>query len=69
MLISYEILHYLNRKTQGKDGYAAMKEDMAKAYDRVEWAFLDNVMLRMGFDVKWVQLTITFISSISKGGN
>ena len=46
-----------------------MKEDMAKAYDRVEWAFLDNVMLRMGFDVKWVQLIITFISSVSKGGN
>ena len=54
MLISYETLHYLNRKTQGKHGYASMKVDMTKAYNRVEWAFLESVMLRMGFDVKWV---------------
>ena len=64
ILISYEILHYLNRKTQRKDGYAIMKVDMAKAYDCLEWAFLESVMLRMGFDVKWVQLIITFISSV-----
>ena len=36
ILISTAVLHYLNRKTQGKDGYAALKIDMAKAYDRVE---------------------------------
>ena len=33
LLISYEILHYLNRKSQGKQGYATLKVDMAKAYD------------------------------------
>ena len=41
-----------------------MKVDMAKAYDHVEWAFLESVMLRMGFDIKWVQSIMTFISSI-----
>ena len=41
-----------------------MKVDMAKAYDHVEWAFLESVMLRMGFDIKWVQLIMTFISSV-----
>ena len=41
-----------------------MKVYMAKAYDRVEWAFLESIMLRMGFDVKWVQLIITFISFV-----
>ena len=41
-----------------------MKVDMAKAYDHVEWAFLESVLLRMGLDIKWVQLIMTFISSV-----
>ena len=36
ILISYEILHFLNRKTKGKQGFVALKVDMAKAYDKVE---------------------------------
>ena len=38
-LLSFEILHFLNRITQGKYGYVALKVDMAKAYDRIEWCF------------------------------
>ena len=33
LVISYEILHYLSRKSQGKQGYAVLKVDIAKAYD------------------------------------
>ena len=40
IMIAFEINHFLKRKTQGKDGVAALKIDMSKAYDRVEWSFL-----------------------------
>ena len=52
IIISAEIMHFLKRKRQGKNGVAALKIDMSKAYDRIEWNFLQAMMLKMGFDAK-----------------
>ena len=56
VLIAYESLHAIKQKKVGKVGWCAVKLDMHKAYDRVEWSFLRRILIRLGFDPTWVEL-------------
>ena len=55
----------MRKKTTGKIGVAGLKLDMAKAYDRVEWPFLERVLKSMGFPTNWVSLIMNCVSSVS----
>ena len=39
--------------------------DMSKVYDRVEWVFLERIMLRMGFSPRWISLISGCIRSVT----
>jgi hypothetical protein len=64
ILIAYEMTHYLKRRKKGKEGYAAIKLDMSKAYDRVEWNFLRDMMTKLGFERRWVDLVMKCVTSV-----
>ncbi|KAF5451733.1 hypothetical protein F2P56_026813 [Juglans regia] len=46
-LVAYEILHSMTSRMKGKRGFMALKLDMSKAYDRVEWKFVEAIMTKM----------------------
>ena len=62
ILIAYEIFHAMHRDSR-VGGAMALKLDMAKAYDRVEWPFLQCVMTRMGFRRSWVETVMRCVST------
>ena len=65
VLVAYEIMHFLKHKRGGNDSFMAAKLDISKAFDRVEWIFVEIVMRKMGFDENWINLVMKCISLVS----
>ncbi|KAF5447348.1 hypothetical protein F2P56_032905 [Juglans regia] len=65
LIVAFEALHTMHSRLGGKEGLMALKLDMSKAYDRIEWQFLKEVMLKMGFATEWVQLVMNCVETVS----
>ena len=37
---------------------------MSKVYDRIEWSFLRQMLIALGFDSSWVELIILCVTTI-----
>lgn len=48
IIITHKILHAMKKRKKGKESLMAIKVDIAKAYDHVEW-LLEGVMRTIGF--------------------
>ena len=40
------------KEKKGKHAIAAIKIDMSKAYDKLEWKFPNDMMLKLGFQAR-----------------
>ena len=63
-LIVHELLHSFKRR-KVKGGFIAMKLDLQKAFDRVNWKFLQAVLVNFGFHkvvVNWIMECVSFVS-------
>lgn len=65
LLISQEMIHGLHTNPSCKDDFLAIKTDMSKVYDRVEWNFLEELLKKMGFEAQWTSWIMTCVRSVS----
>lgn len=56
VVITQEIVARMNKLRLEKRGWVMVKLDLFKAYDKVNWNFLKNVLLSFHFSPKWVNL-------------
>ena len=63
--MAFELLHHMKTQKSKKVDFMTLKLDMSKAYDRVEWRFLIEIMKKMGFCDAWVNLIYECISTVS----
>ena len=64
VLVAFETMHSINQRRKGKEALMAVKLDMSKAYDRVEWSYLEAMMRRMGFHERWISLIMMCVTTV-----
>lgn len=55
----------MNSHNLGDTSFMALKLDMSKAYDWVEWDFLEDIMQQMGFNERWIGLILICVKIVS----
>ena len=65
VLVAFETMHHISQKKGGKVGEMAIKLDMSKAYDRVEWTCLEKIMEKLGFVDKWRKLIMQCVTTVT----
>jgi len=65
VLVAFETLHSMATKFSGKEGYMALKLDMSKAYDRLEWDFLEAMLRKLGFADRWINLLMSCVRTVT----
>ena len=63
-ITAYESLHYMKTRRVKSNRFCALKLDMMKAYDRVEWPYLKAVMTKMGISPRFIDTIMRCVTSV-----
>ncbi|KAL9665225.1 hypothetical protein QQ045_020638 [Rhodiola kirilowii] len=64
-IVAHKLSSFMKLCRDDRNFFASVKVDMSKAYDRVEWCFLENLLHKMGFADLWVNRVMSCVKSVS----
>lgn len=65
ILVAFETSHSMQKYNPTKSGFMATILDMIKAYDHVEWSFLEELKKKIGFNERWIHLTMLCVKIVT----
>lgn len=54
VVVAFEVIHHMRGQRRGQEDEVALKLDINKTYDRVNWEYLKQRMQALGFCSKWI---------------
>lgn len=63
-MILQEAAHYLSKLKRGRSGGMIVKIDLEKAYDRLEWDCVRNLLTMFSFTPNWIRQIMSCLSSL-----
>ncbi|KAK3193193.1 hypothetical protein Dsin_024503 [Dipteronia sinensis] len=64
-IVGFECMHALKRCKKGRKRALALKLDMSKVYDRVEWCFIEGMIRKIGFLNGWIDRVMNCVRTVS----
>ena len=62
-IIVQELIHSISRK-KGAVGYMAIKLDLEKAYDKLEWSFIRERLMEINLPQELIELIMSCVCSV-----
>lgn len=63
-LIAFECIHVVQKNNDSRGEFCAFKLDLAKAYDRVDWKYLELALARLGFAKRWINWIMSCMTTV-----
>ena len=64
VIIAQEVLHSIGKK-KGRTGYMAFKIDLEKAYEKLEWSFIRDMLIRVNLPMDIIDVIMSFVFTVS----
>lgn len=64
-LVAAEIAYSMHKRKSDWNNIMALKLDISKAYDSLEWKFLEEMMRHLGFNENWIHMVMLCISTVT----
>jgi len=63
-LVVFEVVRHMKRDWRKSNSNVALKFDISKAYNIIDWVYLKEVMLKLEFSPKWVCWILMFVEYV-----